>query len=149
MLGFVGICAQPLAGEDPAPPSLEMLRDPGFDSPSDWTSAGGSHVTGSQLISDDDSGSIPTFGALRPEMGGAFVPTSAYRLRCTVGLLPGGGFYRVYLFGDSGTQLLGFFDTADPIDEVFVADGPYTAVMVQFGELGVRLNDLSIELVPP
>lgn len=149
MLGFVGICGQSLPGEAPAPPSLEMLRDPGFDSPPDWTSAGGSTVSGSQLISLDDSGALPTYGALRDEMGGAFIPGATYRIRGTVGVLPGGAAFQIWLWADFGSEIIDGFSSADPIDQTFVAGGTFTSVEIKFFELGIRLNDLSIELVPP
>jgi len=149
MFGLLGARgAQFVDGTPPEPPSLEMLADPGFDDPSKWTSAGGSTVTGSQLISQDDSGAAPTFGALRPEAGD-FDAGSTYRLLSTVGVLPGGSVFRILLYSVGGTQLIGEYSSSAPIDQTFVADNTYTAVQVSFFELGIRLNDLSVELVPP
>jgi hypothetical protein len=150
MLGFIGVCRN--SGQFSAagdPPSPEMVRDDEFDHPEFWVTEGGSIVSGGEISSINDDGTMPATCAFKD--GKRMVIGQSYRCRSQVLSNLSGLCRLIALDVDTGNEqvIKQVFDEGQLVDETFVATVAGTHFRIRFFEFSIRLGSASLVPAAP
>lgn len=141
-IGKLGLAVAAVAAAGP-PVDPEMVPDPGFDNPADWSlgSPAGSEIADSQITSTTgDPGTPAVCQLLTPTQIG-----SQYRIRAQVAS-NNDSIFRMRFGNDAGAQLVvNARDLGQLVDVTVTADGAYTELRIAFHDVAIVLDSVSVQ----